>query len=128
MIGIGSLFTNPSKALSSFSKAKNDLGRMAENEKTLLPEKEDETTLFPIDLEIGMEQAILSGKRVEVMELFQQINEWFESSTLGFEEKKKSMIELVTVLKHAAAYQLPDGKCLIDESEQLKETMNLQDW
>ncbi|MCK5197492.1 MAG: helix-turn-helix domain-containing protein, partial [Spirochaetales bacterium] len=122
IIGIGSVFTNPSKALSSFSSAKNDLGRLPENEKSFLPNQEDEITLFPINLEIGMEQAVLSGKRNDVLEIFQQISEWFESSTLSFEEKKKNMIELVTVLKHAAAYQLPDGKCLIDESELMEST------
>ena len=117
MIGIGSVFTNPSKALSSFSSAKNDLGRIPENEKSFLPNQEDEITLFPINLEIGMEQAVLSGKRKDVMEIFQQISEWFESSTLSFEEKKKNLIELVTILKHAAAYQFPNGKCLLDDSE-----------
>jgi two-component system response regulator YesN len=116
-IGIGSVFTNPSKALSSFSKAKNDLGKLSENEKDFFPEQENEITLFPINLEIEMEQAVSNGKRNDVMEIFQQISEWFESSTLSFEEKKKNLIELVTVLKHAAAYQFPNGKCLIDDSE-----------
>ena len=64
-----------------------------------------------------MEQAILNGNRNDVMEIFQQINEWFESSILSFEENKKNLLELVTVLKHAAAYQFPNGKCLIDDTE-----------
>ena len=125
MLGIGSAFSNPSKALSSFSKAKNELGRIAENKNNLHPEKDEEAPLFPINLEIGMEQAILSGNRGEVMQIFQQINEWFESSILSFKEKKKSMVELATVLKHAAAYQLPQGKCLIDESELLESTKSV---
>lgn len=117
IIGIGSSFTDPTKALSSFLTAKNNLGRLPENEKSLLPEQEDEIDLFPITLEIGMEQAILNGNRNDVMKIFQQINEWFESSILSFEEKKKNLLELVTILKHAAAYQFPNGKCLIDDNE-----------
>ncbi len=117
MIGIGSVFINPAKALSSFSTAKNNLERRPEKGEGIISIQEDETSQFPIRLEIGMEQAVLSGKRDNVMKIFQQINEWFEFSALGFEEKKKNLIELVTVLKHAAAYKSPDGKCLLDDSE-----------
>jgi len=117
MIGIGSIFSNPSNALSSFSKAKNNLGRILDDEKNLFPNQEDKKTLFPIHLEIGMEQAVLSGNRDEVMEVFQQISEWFGTSVLSFEVKKQNLIELVTILKHAAGYQLPNGNCLLDDSE-----------
>jgi len=117
LIGIGSLFSEPSKALTSFLHAKNNLGSMQDKKKASLPYKEETNTLFPVHLEIGMEQAVMSGKREAAMGVFQQICEWFESSTLHFEEKKKSLIELITILKHATGYQLPNGVCILDESD-----------
>lgn len=117
MIGIGSVFTHSSMALFSFSKAKNNLRIGPGLENIYLPGQEDEITLFPINLEIEMEQAVLSGNRNNVLEIFQKISEWFVSSTLAFNEKKKNMVELFTVLKHASAYQSPNGKYLLDDSE-----------
>ena len=122
LIGVGSLFSEPSKALTSFLHAKNDLGSMQGKKNNSLPSnflpyQEETNTLFPVHLEIGMEQAVMSGKREAAMRVFQQICEWFESSTLPFEEKKKSLIELITILKHATGYQLPNGVCLLDESD-----------
>jgi two-component system, response regulator YesN len=117
IIGIGSIFSNPQKALSSFLHAKNDLSRLQNKEKSFLSVQENTTVQFPIHLEIGMEQAVLSGKRKEVMEVFQQICEWFEASPLNFEDKKRDLIELITILKHVAGYQLPNGICLLDDSE-----------
>ncbi len=117
VIGIGSIFTDPEKALSSFLNAKNNLGRSPKNENNLLHEQGNKIHFFPIALEVGMEQAVLIGNRNVVMEIFLQINEWFESSILNFDQKKKYLLELVTVLKHAAAYQFPNGKCLVDDTE-----------
>lgn len=89
IIGIGSVFSNPLKALSSFMSAKNNLGRLPEETGEGIPDRDDESALFPIDLEIEMEQAVLGGSRDRVMGIFQEICEWFEFSVLSFEEKKR---------------------------------------
>ncbi len=114
MIGLGSVFTHYSKSLLSFTEAKNNLREPSAEYTTSLHKETDKTKHFPLKLEIEMERAISGGNRNRVLEIFQKIGEWFVLSNLGFEEKKRNIVELVTVLKHTAAYQSPDGECLID--------------
>nr|MBC8452565.1 response regulator [Spirochaetota bacterium] len=118
VIGIGSQFSNPEKALSSFSIAKNNLGLLLTNENQQRSASEEAlNVVFPINLEMEMEQAIISGNREAVMEVFQKISAWLSSSLLDFNEKKRTLTELVTILKHAAAYQSPNGSFSINDNE-----------
>ena len=104
--GIGSLFNTPGTALNSFIEARNstDTGSVYKDE-------------FPVSLEIEMEQAILGNDRENTRKLFNSISEWFETSMLGFDGKKKFIIELAAVLKHAYIYQSPDGLCPVKDNE-----------
>lgn len=115
IIGIGSNFNDPIKSLKSFTQAKTMLGNITNKNFNL--DNNTSKEIFPLNLEIDMEQAILNGNRENTKNTFQKIREWFENSDLEFETKKKSILELVTVLKHAAAYQLPNGKCIVDEND-----------
>lgn len=118
VIGIGSVFSDSLKAHASFLAAKNSLGMLQGGGADRNPGSQHaEAEEIPIGLEIEIEQAILSGNRDVVMGVFQRISEWYEASSLSFEEKKKNLTELIIVLKHAAAYQSPLGKCSIDDSE-----------
>ena len=113
IIGIGATFTNPINSLKSFAQAKAMLGDITyENYKSDLNTSE---SVFPLNLEIDMEQAILNGNRENTTNTLHNIREWFDNTDSEFETKKKHILELVTVLKHAAAYQLPNGKCIVDE-------------
>jgi two-component system, response regulator YesN len=113
IIGIGTTFTNPVNSLKSFAQAKATLGDITyENYKSDLNTSE---SAFPLYLEIDMEQAILNGNRENTTNTLHNIREWFDNTDSEFETKKKYIPELVTVLKHAAAYQLPNGKCIVDE-------------
>ena len=71
---------------------------------------------LPLDIEIDMEEAILSGDRENTHKALHVLKEWFKSTNLVFQAKKNSILELATVLKHAAAFQLPKGKCIIDKT------------
>ncbi len=115
IIGIGLSFNNPVKSLKSFAQAKAMLGNITN--KNLNLDKNSSEGIFPLNLEIDMEQAILNGNTENTTNTLQEIREWFENSDLEFETKKRSILELVTVLKHAAAYQLPNGKCIVDEND-----------
>lgn len=115
IIGIGLSFNNPVKSLKSFAQAKAMLANITN--KNLKLDKNSSEGIFPLNLEIDMEQAILNGNRDNTTNTLQEIREWFENTDLDFETKKKSILELVTVLKHAAAYQLPNGKCIVDEND-----------
>ena len=121
LIGIGSEFTDPGKSLSSFSQAKIMLGNISKNINKSITTLEKKS--LPLNFEIDMEQAILNGNRKKTLNTLQNLREWFESSTLNFETKKKTVLELSTVLKHAAAYQLPNGRSTIDEND-IKESVN----
>jgi len=112
LIGIGSMFNSPDKSLKSFSLAKIMLSNSSGVKR--IPDRESEDEALALDVEIDMEEAILSGNRENTLKTLHVLKEWFESSNLIFEIKKKSILELVTVLKHAAAYQLPKGKCILD--------------
>lgn len=118
IIGIGSIFINPEKSLKSCAQAKTMLGSSTSPDTN----KEQPKDLFPLNLEIDMEQAILNRNRENSIIVLQSIREWFETTTLVFENKKKAILELATVIKHAAAYQLPEGKCIVDENE-IKEAL-----
>jgi two-component system response regulator YesN len=121
LVGIGPLFTDPGKSLASFSQAKIMLGNTSKSSNKSIKTMENET--FPLNFEIDMEHAILNGNREKTLSTLQILREWFESTNLNFETKKKSVLELATVLKHAAAYQLPDGRCTTDEND-IKESAN----
>ena len=115
IIGIGLSFNNPVKSLKSFAQAKSMLANITN--KNINMDKNSSEGIFPLNIEIDMEQAILNGNREKTKKTLQKIREWFENTDLEFETKKKSILELVTVLKHAAAFQLPDGKCIVDEND-----------
>jgi len=114
LTGFGSIFNNPGKSLKSFSHAKIMLANRSGGKET--SNTENEAGPMALDVEIDMEEAILSGNRENTLKTLHILKEWFESTKLIFEVKKKSILELATVLKHAAAYQLPKGKCIIDET------------
>jgi two-component system, response regulator YesN len=120
ILGIGSSFKDPLKSLKYFSKVKNLLSNTKDTGRN---QSSDSIGTFPLNLEIDMEHEILNGNSEKIQSTIQQLREWFEISELNFEIKKKSIIELATVLRHATAYQLPDGKCLVDETD-IKEAAN----
>lgn len=121
IIGIGAIFTNPVNSLKSFAQAKAMLGEITyESFKSDLNTSE---SAFPLNLEIDMEQAILNGNRENTTMTLHNIREWFDNNDSDFETKKKYILELATVLKHAAAYQLPNGKCSVDEID-MKESIS----
>jgi len=121
IIGIGSSFNDPVKSLKSFAQAKAILGNITN--KNINLNNNSSEGVFPLNLEIDMEQAILNGNRENTINTLQKIREWFDNTNSEFEIKKKAVLELVTVLKHAAAYQLPNGKCIVDEID-MKDSLN----
>ena len=114
LTGFGSIFNNPGKSLKSFSNAKIMMANRSGGKHASDPGKE--VGSMALNVEIDMEEALLSGNRENTLKTLHVLKEWFESTNLIFETKKKSILELATVLKHAAAYQLPKGKCIIDET------------
>ena len=118
---IGSLFKDPAESIKSFSRAKNNLVGEASSLSAL--QQPSKTDIFPFNLEIELEQGLLKGNREEVLNTFRNLCIWFENSVLSYEDKKRSIIELTTVLRHAAAYQQPDGICTVDDGD-LKEALS----
>jgi len=119
----GSIFKDPAESIKSFSRAKNNLvGEASLLSAVQQPSKAD---IFPFNLEIELEQGLLKGSRKEVLETYQHLCNWFNNSLLKYENKKRSIIELTTVLRHAVAYQQPDGICTVDDGD-INEAMSAE--
>ena len=96
-IGTGDIFTEPRHCLESFSTA----GRSEHGQ--------ENTSGFPMDLEMAMEKAVMKVDRAEVDRVFGRIRDWFYVSKTPREDRMQFILELATVLKHSAAFQTPSG-------------------
>ncbi len=111
--GFGHVFSSPSDSVSSFASAKKALSDGAVSSKHT---SEGLESLRLINLEIDLEEALLKGKRPEVMDVFQKLREYLEGTVGSFDQIKQYLAELGMVIKHYAAYQFPDGFERVDLS------------
>lgn len=113
--GVGSLFNTADKAIESFSLAKTVLSNLfkgGEISKTL--------SELPLELEMNFEQVIISGDKVEFEVMFTQLEQWIKLTSISITEKKNYLIGLISILKHAASKQFPNGKCDIEYNDVLE--------
>jgi two-component system, response regulator YesN len=110
--GMGPLFERAEKAVNSFTIAKKSFSEKNNTASSGLSAED-----LPLELEMDLEQAIISADRETTENLFQKIEIWMQISSISFEKKKNAMKDLSAILRHAAASQFPDGNCSVITSD-----------
>lgn len=111
-LGWGSIIHGSDSAVHSFTEAKQSFN---ENNKNL--KRTISTENLPLELEMNLEQAIIASDKVKMEELFYNVEQWLQLSSIDFEKKKSEIKDLAAILRHAGSTQFPDGNCSVNVAE-----------
>lgn len=109
LLEFGSLFDAADSANKSYREAKKNLSKT--NDSVLFSTSEEG---FPIDLEMDLEQAVFAADKKNLERQFNKLEEWIQSSSTSFDDKKNSIMDLTVILRHSAAIQFPKGECRLE--------------
>lgn len=112
IFGFGSLFTESKGSIQSFTEAKKMISGNLDRSNP-----EDINQQIPLELEINMEQAIISADSEQVESLFLELERWIFLSNNSFEFKIRCCKDFSAILRHCAVMQFPVGFCHINTND-----------